>query len=230
MFIPASPISVLFFEMIVVVVIFAVLAATKHAYRENPARARQLAIRVFVVLVVWLGTMAALITSGKMESLPLQGFPVFVGSVLLISIGAALAPFGRKLAAHTPLIALVAFQAFRLPLELVLHYWARRGTIPTAMTWSGQNWDVIAGALAFVIWPVAGKYRAIAWIFNLIGLSLLINVLRVALMSSTAPFGWALSPPLQLWLHVPYFMIGPVLVGGAIFGHLVLTRALLRKS
>ena len=53
-------------------------------------------------------------------------------------------------------------------------------------------------------------------------------VIRVALFSSPVPFGWGQQPPLLLALHLPYAYIGPVCVGGALIGHIVLTRALLR--
>lgn len=230
MFIPASSVSILCFEIIVAAVIIAVLGATRHAYRDDRARARKITIRVFLGYLLWLGLFAGLIASDKMRLIPLQGIPLFFGSILVVSLAAGLSPFGGKLAINVPVVALVAFQAFRLPLELVLHTWSQRGTIPTSMTWNGQNWDIVAGALAFVVWPMAANNRRVAWIFNIVGFGLLLNVMRVAMFSTAVPFGWGLQPPLQLWLHLPYVFIGPVCVAGALFGHIVLTRALLRKS
>jgi len=229
MFILGSSLSVLCFEIIAAAVIIAVIAITRHAYRDNTNRARKVTMRVFLVYLIWLGILLALVKSGQMQNLPMQGIPIFFGSVLIISVVAGLSRYGGHLAIQTPLAALIAFHAFRLPLELVLHNWTERGTIPTTMIWTGQNWDIIAGALAFAIWPVA-KNRAVAWGFNIIGSLLLLNVLRVALLSSSLPFGWDTQPPLQLFEHAPYFLIGPVLIGGAITGHIILTRALLRKT
>jgi len=228
MFIPGSSVTVLCFEIIVAAVVIALIAATRHAYRTDPPLSRKVTMRVFLGLLVWLGGLLALIKTEAMVNLPLNGMPIFFGSVLLVSLAVGLSPFGARLARNTPIAALVAFQAFRLPLELVLHRWAERGTIPTTMTWTGQNWDIVAGALAFVIWPIA-KNRNVAWTFNILGSLLLLNVVRVALLSSPVPFGWNTEPPLQLFLHAPYFLIGPVLVGGAIAGHIILTRALLRE-
>ena len=54
--------------------------------------------------------------------------------------------------------------------------------------------------------------------------------LAVALLSSPVPFGWGQQPSLLLAFHEPYALIGPVCVGGALFGHIVLTRALWRKQ
>ena len=101
----------------------------------------------------------ASIAAGLIARLPMGGFPAFFGAVLVVSAGVALSPLGARLAT-LPLGALVAFQAFRLPLELVLHTWAAQGTIPEAMTWSGQNWDIVSGVVALAIAPWAGRSRA----------------------------------------------------------------------
>jgi putative effector of murein hydrolase len=53
------------------------------------------------------------------------------------------------------------------------------------------------------------------------------NVMRVAVMSSPLPFAWQVSPPLRLIFQLPFAFIVPVCVGGALAGHIILTRALL---
>lgn len=151
----------------------------------------------------------------------------FFAAVNLISLAAALSPFGRRFATTLPLAALVGFQSFRLPLELILHEWAQQGTIPVSMTWNGSNFDIVSGMVALAAAPFAGRHRVIAWIANLVGLALLLNVMRVAVLSSPLPFAWGVEPPLQLAAYLPYVLIAPVCVGGALFGHVVLTRALL---
>lgn len=218
---PASAASVAAFLVIVAVVLLALLAGIHRAYRS--ARAAGLAA---AFLAVWLGGLAALIAGGKMAALPLHGLPLFFGSVLVVSAGLGLSPVGGKLAATLPLAALVGFQAFRLPLELVLHSWAAQGTVPETMTWTGQNLDILSGLIALVVAPFAGRHPVIARAANIIGLALLVNVIRVAVLSSPLPFGWGQQPPLLLALHLPYALIGPACVGGALFGHVVLTRAL----
>lgn len=225
-FTPAGSGSVAFFLLIVGSVIAAFLAATHHAL------GRRLGATALVALGfgMWLGAHAAVVASGRMPDLPLGGFPLFFGSVLIVSVGAALSPLGRRMADTLPLGALVGFQAFRLPLELVLHEWARQGTIPGTMTWTGQNWDIVAGTVALLAAPFAARRRGFAWGANLVGVILLLNVMRVAVLSLPVPFGWGQQPPLLLAWHLPYALIGPVCVGGALFGHVVLTRALLRRS
>jgi len=218
---PASVASLAAFVAIVAAVIVAFCWAIRHSYRSN----RPVALAAGV-LMAWLGGLSVLVASGRMPGLPLFGLPFFFLPILLVCVGAGLSSFGARLAAGLPLAALVGFQAFRLPLELVLHSWAAQGVIPETMTWTGQNWDIVSGVVALVGAPLAARYKIAARIANIVGLALLVNVMRVAVMSSPVPFGWGQQPSLLLAMHLPYAFIGPVCVGGALFGHVVLTRKL----
>jgi hypothetical protein len=229
-FTPASPGTAGVFVLIVVHVVAAFGAAVYYAYRINPALAQRRTILALIGLGIWIGGLSVLVASGGMSALPNSGLPLFFGSVLVVSAVTGLSPLGRRIAVEVPLAALVGFQAFRLPLELVLHRWALEGTIPSTMTWSGENWDIVSGILALIAAPFANRHRSAAWAVNIIGGILLLNVIRVAVLSSPLPFAWQVSPPLLLALHLPYAWIGPVCVGGALVGHIVLTRALLRRA
>ena len=160
----------------------------------------------------------------------MPGIPLFFVSANLVALAYALSPAGARLAHGLPLSALLLFQGFRLPLELILHGWVGAGIIPETMTWSGQNFDIVSGILAILLAPLVVKRPGLAWIFNGVGLLLLVNVARVATLSSPLPFGWGVQPPLTLVYSLPYAWIGPVCVGGALAGHVILTRALLRKG
>jgi hypothetical protein len=224
-FTPASLASQAAFLAIVVAVLGAVIGAVHHAYGSFKATAV-----TATLLGLWLGLQSALVLSGMLPTLPLMGLPVFFTPVLVVWIGLAFSPVGTRLVGALPLGALVVFQGFRLPLELVLHAWFKQGTIPETMTWSGQNWDIISGIVALVCAPLAGRFRAAARVANIVGFALLLNVMRVAILSSPVPFGWGTQPPLLLAFHLPYALIVPVCVGGALFGHILLTRALWSRS
>lgn len=225
-FTPASPGSVAAFVAIVAFVLVSFFLAV---HRAN-AGAFGKTLAAALLTGAWFGLLAALAASGRLEALPLLGMPFFFGGVLIVSTAAGLSSLGGRIARAVPLAALVAFQGFRFPLELVLHEWARQGTIPGTMTWTGQNWDIVAGLVALLAAPFVARRRGVAWGANVVGLLLLLNVMRVAVMSSPLPFAWGQEPPLLLAFHLPYALIGPVCVGGALFGHLVLTRALLRRE
>lgn len=223
-FVPASPASVGVFVAVVVAVIVAFFAAAWRALEGHRGKFIALALAGGTVV----GLQSALVASGRLWALPAHGLPLFFGSVLLGAVALGLSPLGRRMAESVPLVALVAFQGFRLPLELVLHSWAGQGTIPETMTWTGQNWDIVSGVVALVCAPWAARRRGLAWGVNVVGFLLLLNVARVAVMSAPLPFAWGQTPPLLVAFHLPYALIGPVCVGGALLGHVVLTRALLR--
>jgi hypothetical protein len=128
-FTPASPASLAVFCAILVAVAYALLLAVHLAYRSFKVTAV-----AGTLFGIWLGIQSALVASGRMPHLPLNGLPFFFVPVVVIWTGLAISPVGRRLATTLPLAALVGFQAFRLPLELVLHAWAAQGTIPGTMT------------------------------------------------------------------------------------------------
>lgn len=229
--IPASPMSLAAFLVVVAWVVVALGIGVYCAYRKfEPTFAKKKTRVVMFWVVVWLATFCGIVQTGYAHDYPMPGVPMLFLSVLLTSIAFALSPIGRKLSFGIPIAFLVLFQSFRLPLELVLHEWATEGTIPRTMTWTGQNLDIVTGLAAIAAFPFVEKYRGVARIFNVLGFGLLLNVIRVAIFSSPIPIGWEIEPKLQLITHVPYALIGPVCVGGALIGHILLSRALYTRT
>jgi hypothetical protein len=210
---PSFP-SLIIFNLILLFVISAHLWAVRST-------------RIAAGSLAWLSLICCITFTGVIAQYPMPGLMIFMMGILIVSILFALSSVGKKLSITIPIYLLVAFQGFRLPLELVLHSWAEQGTIPITMTWTGMNFDIISGIVALLSIPLVKKNKKIAWVPNIIGLALLANVIRVAILSSPVPFGWQVDPPLQLALYFPYVLIVPVCVGGALIAHLVLTRALL---
>ena len=216
------------FVLLCLTVIGVFLAGIWISARREGVDSLKRTVAVAGVLVLWILLTAMPALSGWAEARPMPRVLLFVATVNLASLAAALSPVGRWLAAGIPIGCLVGFQAFRFPLELILHAWAQDGVIPQTMTWSGSNWDIISGVAALTLAPLVHRARWAAWTANLIGLILLANVMRVAVLSMPLPFAWQVTPPLQLPFHLPFVWILPICVGGALFGHVVLTQALLR--
>jgi hypothetical protein len=229
MFHPASPASVGAFLLVCAFVVTAFLRGiwiSAQAEGNNPASRTW---RVAGGVALWLGLLAGLVSSGWVEAAPAHlmmfGVMVIAGSLVL-----GFSRIGKWLAAASPIPWLLAFQGFRLPLELVLHAWVEQGVIPPTMTWTGSNWDVLSGIAALGLAPFCRRSSGLAWVGNIFGFVLLLNVARVAVLSSSVPFGWRdVMPKLQVAYHLPYALIIPVCVGGALVGHIALTRALLAK-
>jgi hypothetical protein len=222
--VPASSWSLLVFEGICIVVVFAFLIAASLPTQERNAKRRFL---FWNAIVVGYGCILGVtVLSGVLEKKFLPWGPLFMGVTVVVPIVLGSSKKGRRMMEHLSIPTLVGFQSFRLPLEIVLHSWYRSGTIPKSMTWEGSNWDVLTGVLAICCLPFVGRRLWLAWAFNVIGILLLLNVVRVAVMSSPVPFGWNVEPPLELIVQLPYAFIVPVCVGGAFLGHVLLTRKL----
>lgn len=219
-FIPANSFSLaLFLFVVAATLVMLLLGAHKVSL--------QLFKKLALFTVVWILILSVVVLTGALKRYPFPGLPLFFATIVISAFTIGLGPWGRQLS-QLPVRALIVFQLFRLPLEVVLHLWAQEGTVPETMTWSGQNFDVITGLLAvggFFQWA---NSKSFAWFFNFVGAALLLNVMRVAIMSSPLSFAWHLERPLQLALFLPYALIGVVCVWAAIIGHIVLTRALLK--
>lgn len=220
----ASEFSILMFLLVVLGVILCGMAGVFFAYRKKGMAAIR-ALGFFLGMVVWIYVVSKIVASGILAAHPMPGIPLFMLGNGLIAIAFALSPVGKQLTT-LPLWSLVLFQSFRLPLELVLHEWAQQEVIPTTMTWTGSNWDILSGVMAILAAPFC-RDRRFAWASNIVGIILLVNVGRVALFSAPLPFAWDVQPPLQLAFFIPYCWIVPVCVCGALAGHIILTRALL---
>jgi hypothetical protein len=223
-FIPATPWSIHAFEGICIFVATSFLIAVTLPWKGDAAMSRILFWSV--VVVIYATILSWIVASGIIERKFLPWGPLFMSGSVAIPIALGLSRIGAKIKDHIPISSLIAFQAFRLPLEIVLHDWYRSGTIPRTMTWEGSNWDILTGVLAICCLPFVGQRLWVAWAFNAIGILLLLNVVRVAVMSSPVPFGWNVEPPLELIVQLPYAFIVPVCVGGAFLGHVLLTRKL----
>ena len=223
---PASAASLFVFLSICAGVVAAFLGGVwMSAMRESVSPMRR-TVATAVGAIIWLAAVLLVAQSGWLRED--QRHLLFFAAVMnAVSLGVGFSPVGRWLSLLS-LPALVAFQAFRLPLELVLHSWVAQGVIPETMTWSGRNWDIISGVVALVAAPLCRRSIAWAWVANGVGLVFLANVMRVAVLSSPVQFGWPVEPKLELVYHVPYALIIPVCIGGALIGHIALTRALIR--
>lgn len=223
-----SPLTLAAFLAIVASVLLAGIVAYARA---TPANARRRSLVVGVVaaiswlIVTGLPTGLGLITVDN----AFPAMPIFLASTIAIGVLFAYSRAGTAIATTTPLWALVGFQAFRLPLEIVLHLWHGEGVIPPQMTWSGANIDVLSGIIALVCAPLARTSRLAAWLAGLVGAALLINVIQIAVTSLPTPLQ-RFPDPLVAPLHWPITYIASVCVVGALIGHVLLFRRLTQAA
>src|SRR3954454_1834665 len=107
---------------------------------ERAARRRR-TIRAGAGVGIWLAAMAAAALSGWLGRFDLRPPPMVIwfASMVVMTLALAGSPFGRRFADKLPSAALIGFQAFRLPLELVMHRAVAAGIMPNVMSFTGYN-------------------------------------------------------------------------------------------
>jgi len=239
---PVDP-SPLFFNAFVALVFACatgLVGLVWRAYRSMPARVhRRATIRAGASMVALL--MGTLILAGtgifRRWELPPPLMLMLFGLIGLNVWLACFSGFGRRLALGLPLWVLIGAQAFRLPVELMLHAGAEEGFIPVQLTWEGRNFDVATACLAIIlaVWAYLRERRDdgeppawAQWAFNGVGLGLLFNVVAVAALSMPTPLRQFTNEPPNVWVaYPPYVWLPAVLVQFALLGHLVLGRRLI---
>jgi hypothetical protein len=208
----------------------------ERALGTAAAAARSKAVRVAIATTVWLALTGAVSGGGVLEHAVLPPpLALFLVASLAVAVLAARSSLGTRLIQGLPIAALVGLQAFRLPLEIVLHSWKNQGVIPVQMTFEGHNFDILTGVLAIatsVYLYRAGEHasRSVVLAFNVVGSALLLAVTTIAVLSSPLPIrAYPEGPALMLGYHFPYGWIVPFCVGGALFGHILVYRWLLAE-
>ena len=199
----------------------------------EPAARRRRTLRAGAGVALWLAAMAAVALSGLLGRFDLRPPPMVIwfASMIVMTLALAWSPFGKRFADKLPFVALIGFQAFRLPLELVMHRAVAAGIMPNVMSFTGYNFDIVTGATALPLALYAWRRPLPRWLialWNVTGQILLFVVAAVALAASPIfrAFGDA---ELNVWVtQFPYVWIA-VMVAAALFGHVVTLRKLMAE-
>ena len=225
----ASPASAVLFTWLVLFV--AVLVG--YGFR----RARVGVAAVLGILTTYLvvpGFLARARALDRYDPLPAPALLLLLGLTIL-TVGIVFSPLGAGLAARTALGAVVALQAFRIPVELMLHRLHVEGAVPVQMTYSGRNFDVVSGITGLLIgtWLLIGRPvpRGLVLAWNTLGLLLLANIVIIAVLSTPVPFRqFTADPPNLLPSTFPYVWLPSFLVQVALGSHLLVFRQLWRRE
>lgn len=229
----------MFYLLVAIIAVLFVKAAARATGGPDPDKPRKAVAPWIASLMVfggWLLIPAILVQRGLMSDWSASPPPALavIGLVTLCTIGLALSPFGGNVAARFSLAALVGFQFFRVPTELMLHGLSKQGFVPVVMTFAGgQNFDIVSGItaalLAFYLLG-GGPGRKVVWLWNVVALVLLAHIMWIAAMSTPTAFRhFTEGPPNLLPGQFPWVWLPTFLVQAALFGHIVVFRALLRK-
>jgi hypothetical protein len=204
--------------------------AVVHFALERPGTT----VRAAIVLACHLGVTALLAWAGalRFDTTP-PTMLVLIAVTVAASVWLAFSQFGGELASAAPLAVLVGFQAFRFPLELLLHRAAVEGVMPVQMSYSGWNFDIVTGSSAFVVALALTKIRsprarlALAAMWNVMGIVLLTIIVTVALLSTPTPIRVFHNEPPNDWIaRFPFVWLPELFVALALLGHLLIFRRL----
>jgi hypothetical protein len=223
-----------FFLLVVGIAIAFGVAAWLAGARLGESASQKAAWALFATAVIGavMAVSARLAASGFLldySSVPPR-IGVLLAVVTALTIVLASGPFGARFARGLPLVGLVAYQAFRVPLECVLLALGRDGRIPMRMTFEGANFDVLSGLLAIVVAVGLARGRCprgavLAW--NVLGLGLLANIVTIAVLSMPTRFRVFHEGPANTLVGTfPWVWLPTVLVQAALFGHLAVFRAI----
>lgn len=166
------------------------------------------------------------------ESRPPRAF-LMVVVLFAVTFALAFGKVGTRMR-ELPTRTLIALQAFRLPVELLMYRAALEGLMPIQMSFAGYNYEIVTASTAaligaFGLWSSRPLPHWLGWAFSALGLGTLTTILVIALasMPTFAAFG---PDRVNTWVtHFPYVLLPAVLVQVALFGHLVLLRKLNRE-
>jgi len=115
----------------------------------------------------------------------------------------------KELLPHIPPRSIIRLQVFRVFVELLL--WAAfvQHLLPIQMTFEGRNFDILAGLAApFVAYFLANNRTAL-YIYNIVSLGLLLNIVTIAILSLPTPFRVFMNEPVNVLVARPPFVLLP---------------------
>ena len=192
------------------------------------------AVVLSLLVVVVMAGSAFVALSGKLARF--DSFPppiiIMLVCVIILAFAFAFSRFGRDGVFNISLTALIGLQAFRLPLELVMHHAATRKIMPVELSFSGYNFDIVTGIGALILFVLLKSGRNIPagvfWAWNLWGSACLLWIVIIAVSTSPLVRLFGDDPGhVNTWvLYFPYVWLPAVLVTIAISSHIIIWRKL----
>jgi hypothetical protein len=189
-----------------------------------------------LAMVLWFLVVFALAKLGvlaKFEELPPK-IPMVAFGAIAVGLVVSRIEVVKEALAAMPAWWAVALQTFRLPLELALYWLFTVGLMPSQMTFSGRNFDVLVGLTAPVMAFLMATKRAprwLEWAWQVFAVGLLVNVVSIAVTSAPGPqhLDWP-GGPLTIVAQWPYALLPGFLVPVAVLGHVLAISKLSRRA
>jgi hypothetical protein len=191
--------------------------------------------RVLVLATIWLVLQTAVSLSGfyaNTQAMPPR-FLLAVAPPLLLIIGLFSTKSGQRFINSLDLNTITLLHIVRIPVELVLFWLFLNKRVPEIMTFEGQNFDIVSGITAPVIYYFFLKERigtGIMLMWNFLCLVLLINIVSTAILSAPFPFQqFGFDQPNVAVLYFPFIWLPCCIVPVVLFSHLVAIKRLMEE-
>lgn len=193
--------------------------------------------KVFAVIFVWLVLHGVLGYFGFYQNsatIPPRIFLTF-GPTILLFIFLFISKSGKRWIEKLDLKTLIILHIVRIPVELTLYGLFLEEAIPELMTFSGRNFDILAGFTAPIIYYFGFVKNTLSkkfiLIWNILCLALLVNIVVNAILSAPLPFQqFAFEQPNIAILYFPIIWLPAVVVPIVMFSHFVAIKRLNKKS
>ncbi|MEO6167158.1 MAG: hypothetical protein ABIO46_03805 [Chitinophagales bacterium] len=142
---------------------------------------------------------------------------------------------GRSLIDSWDIKKLTLLHIVRLPVEITLFCVFLAGLIPQSMTFEGNNFDILSGITAPIVYCLVFIFKKANWklllSWNILCLALLVNILAIAILSAHTPFQqFAFDQPNIGVTYFPFVLLPSVVVPLVLISHLVSIRKILKAK
>lgn len=192
--------------------------------------------RISAFTLLWVVYLVTLSSTGIIHDFELPPkMPLFVVLPALFIITFLLTrPATGKLLENAPLHLLIGFQSFRIIVELIIWLAFRNDLIPLEATFEGYNYDILVGitAIPIAFYAYKGKVsRGILMFWNVAGLIILANTVRVFVLSAFFPdlIGAESSSVDVLFVTPPLLFIAGIYMPLAVLLHGMTIKKLIAK-
>ncbi|MEM9821904.1 MAG: hypothetical protein AAF985_12565 [Bacteroidota bacterium] len=232
-------ITAAFLLLLTLAIALALLYALRYGLRGGVLNERQqksVLLYFGLGIFCWLAFLTLMAFIGffdNFEDLPPRILVAVLPPLILLLVLLFSKRFGQLLN-RIPEHWLIYVQSFRIPMELLLWLGYLGGFIPFQMTFEGLNYDILVGITALMAGYVffgRGRYRhfeAIIW--NISGITLLLNIVLIAVLSVPAPWRVFMNEPANRFIaEAPFIWIPGFIVPFAFAVHLFSLKQLLSK-
>ncbi|MFK7756661.1 MAG: hypothetical protein AB8B53_06995 [Flavobacteriales bacterium] len=157
------------------------------------------------------------------DTLPPRYALVLIPAAIFIIIGLTNKPLERLLTSKN-LKKSTLIHTVRIPVELCLYYLFVHDQVPEILTFSGRNFDILAGITAPLVirlyhLKVLGLRGMLYW--NIASLALVLFILVNGILSSELPFQvFALDQPNVAMTYFPFVLLPALIVPLVVYTHI----------